>query len=72
MKTSFKIAAVLAASVLAATVCGAPAGFANDDQVLAEYSGQYTCIQGTTTLRLRVFGDFSKPTHRPFQFGPTS
>jgi predicted aspartyl protease len=72
MGTCIKVAA-LAASVLAATVSGTEASFANDDQVLAEYSGQYTCIQGATALRLRVFGDFSKPTHKAiFQFGPTS
>ena len=71
MRISIKVAA-LAASVLAATVSGTGPSFANDDQVLAEYSGQYTCIQGTTALRLRVFGDFTKSTHKAiFQFGPT-
>jgi hypothetical protein len=48
------------------------AAFANVDQVLADYSGQYTCIQGTTAMQLRVFGDISEQTHRVvFQFGPT-
>jgi hypothetical protein len=43
------------------------------DQLIAEYDGSYSCLQGPTGLHLRVFSG-SDATHRKvvFQFGPTS
>jgi predicted aspartyl protease len=68
MKIFVKVAALAGVFLWGAV----SAAFANDGRVLAEYSGQYTCVQGTTTLQLRVFGDLSEQTHRAiFQFGPT-
>jgi predicted aspartyl protease len=60
--------------ILAATAAigATTAAAAGETQVIAEYSGEYRCVQGPTALRLQVFGDLSQPTHTVvFQFGPT-